>query len=1001
MTLAQRIGRGLLSAAALVSLSVVPAGLGAVPAAATPVAAPVPADLAGAGPFADTFQLDPALNTSPLYGLNVGLDQRQRGSVRTVSWSRVSGLWNTSVPPASWFVQAGNQGFPNRMVFAAGTSAAMLGAPAIADATGTFTVSTVVDPVVGDTTSADWASVVLSRSHRSTGYVTNGDVDLGLTVSSGGRLALFHGGGGDTPFWTGSVAAAEKYAVSLTVSSGADRALTLTVNGTPFAVTAPASVTRWPSSAFLYLGAYLSNSSEVTAFGDGAGTGVSVSRVDASATAGAKPFVDTFDGAPAGSDYGLDDDLSARQPTLVSADYTAVSGAKGLPVTPPAGAVRVNSPANPNVLSFPQGTAAVRLNKPATADLSGAYTVHARITPATGRTTGPDAASLSISNASGTAGAPDAPDVALGLQVQAGGAVTLYQGGQQLPLTTGSVTPTANGYDVSVAVAGGSTQQATVTVNGTTVFAGPTPGPLPRDGYVALGAQHTTPGVVSTADDLRVSMLGGLDYYGYFDIMDPSDNVDHSPEVAPWTNMNNFIGQDLTQPAASGFLDYCLPSSCVLDVSREVFTGSGPNPDAPAALAALATRIGSNLDKISAIYLLDEPYVHGLNAQQVQDEANQVRAVFPGKMLAYTTDVGTHQVNGVAVSDLTSPVPAGVDLVGFDHYCHGRGTLQQEIDALQGVLASPDQHLVLFPESLNVAGFDCAGVPDATVAANNADYRSLAALNPRVVYLNNFRWLGAQYAATTMPVTTQEQQTLGKAVVNATPRGPAAGVGVYRPGDRTVSVDSHNGTYLGTAGGPALFTEADDIPLTGHWTGPGTDTIGVYHPDTQTFVLTSDNATPAITAKFGNPGDVPVVGDWFGQGRTTIGVYRPSNRTFYLSNDNAVTADAISYGNSGWTPLVGNWSGNGTTTIGAYDPSTRTFYLSDSNTSGVANHVVTFGNPGDIPIKGDWDGSGRDTVGIYRPGDRGFYGAAKDSILTVYGTQFGNTGDVPLVGNWG
>jgi hypothetical protein len=499
-------------------------------------------------------------------------------------------------------------------------------------------------------------------------------------------------------------------------------------------------------------------------------------------------------------------------------------------------------------------------------------------------------------------------------------------------------------------------------------------------------------------------MLGGLDYYGYFDIMDPdpgNNSVNHSAEVAPWTNMNNFIGQDLTQQAYSGFLDYCLPASCVLDVSRQVFTGTGPNPDAPAALAALAARIGSNMDKISAIYMLDEPYLtpwHGLNAQQVQTEADQVRAAFPGKMIAYTTDVATRQVNGATVWDLTSPVPAGVDLVGFDHYCQGRATVQQELAALQAVLASPDQHLVLFPESLTT---DLGCSSDAITAANNADYRAIAAENPRVVYLNNFRWLGTQYATGTVPLTTQEQQVLGKAVVNATPRPAASGVGVYQLGGRTVSADSHNDVYLGAAGGPGLFTEANDVPLTGHWSGPGTDTIGVYHPDTQTFVLTGDNANPAITAKFGNPGDVPIVGDWFGQGRTTIGVYRPSNRTFYLSNDNVTTADAISYGNDGWTPLVGNWSGNGTTTIGAYDPTTRTFYLSNSNTSGAADHVIVFGNSGDVPIKGDWDGSGTDTIGVYRPSDASFYGAAKDSALVVYGARFGNPGDVPLVGHWG
>ncbi|MBO1414282.1 hypothetical protein [Streptomyces sp. FH025] len=989
-----------MSAAVLAGLAVVPVGLGAAPALAAGVA-PTPVNLNSAGPFADSFRQDPALNTVPLRGLNVGLDQRQQGSVRPVSWTRTSGRWDTVVPPDSSYAQVSTAGQPNRLVFTQGVSALMLGAPVIADTDGTYTVSTVVDPSVGDTSSGDWASIVLSRSHRAMGYVTSGDVDLGLTVTSSGKLALFHGGGGETAFWQGAVAPADRYAVSLKVSTGADKAVTLTVNGTAFPITGPASVNRWPSSAFLYLGAYLSTPGQLTTFGDGtstgAGTGVSVSRIDASATASAKPFVDTFDGAPAGTDNGLNDDLSARQPTLVSANYTAVSGAKGLAATPPAGSVRVNSQTAPNVLSFPQGSAAVRLNKPATADLSGSYTVHARLTPSVGRTSGADAATLLVSNASGATGAVDAEDVALGLRVQADGTLALYQGGKTLPLLTGAVTPGSDTYDVSLALTGGTARQATVTVNGTTVFADQTPANLPRDGYVHLGSQRVTPGTVGAVDDLRVSMLGGLGYYGYFDVMDPGENIDHSPELFPWTNMNNFVNQDLTDPRYAGFLDYCRPASCVLDVSKVVSvpdpTREGkrqPTPDTPAALAALVSRIGANLDKISVIYTQDEPYYQGFSADQVQTEVNQVRAAFPSRMLAYTTDLW----------HLTAPVPSGVDLVGFDNYCAGRGTNTQKLAALQGVLASPDQHLVLFPEAIAIKDLvGCENSTDADTAAYNAEYRAMAAQNPRVVQLHNFRWLSTRQP-TDFPLTTQQAQRIGRAVVEATPTPAASGVGIYRPGDHSVSENSHNDVYLGTSGTSPLFTSSDDIPLTGHWNGPGIDTVGVYHRATATFVLPNGDGTTS-SYKYGNPGDIPIVGDWTGQGRTTIGVYRPDTQVFYLSNDNVTSAINFKYGNPGWTPLVGNWSGRGVTTIGAYDKNTQMFYLRDTNTWGDADHHFKYGNPGDTPIKGDWDGSGIDTVGVYRPDVRAFYGSAKEGTLTVYGVQFGNTNDQPLVGNWG
>ncbi|GAA2818455.1 hypothetical protein RMN57_28800 [Kitasatospora sp. CM 4170] len=1003
MTLTQRLGRGLLAGASALALAAaLPAGLGATPAAAADGVPPVPVDLNTSRAFSDTFQLDPSLDTDPLYGLNVGLDARQSppAGQHGISYTRVSGRWDTATPPEQWFVQAGHPDHPNRMLFAKGVSAVMLGAPAVADATGRYTVSTVIDPVVGDTGSADWGSIVLSRSHRSNGYVTGADVDLGLTVTSAGKLALFHGGGGETPFWTGTVAPTAQYAVSLAVSTGADRAVTLTVNGTPFTVSAPAGVTRWPSSAFLYLGAYLSTEDRVTTFGDGAGHGLNVSKVDTGATHSAKPLVDTFDGAPsATADFGLNQDLSARQPSLISANYTAVSGVKGLALNPPTGSVQVNSPAHPNVLSFPKGTTAVRLNKPATSDVpTGAYTVHAVLTPVVGSTSGQDWASLAVSNASGGTGAVDAEDVALGLRVQADGGLTLFQGGTPTALPA---VPAAASYDVSVALATGDKQQATVKVNGSTVFSGHTAAQLPRDGYVSLGAHHSAAGQVTTVDDLRVSMLGGLGYYGFFDIRDPdwpNYGANHAPEVSSFTNFNTFNRG--TDPRLE-FLDQCRPASCVIDLNQETVLPRDPatdtwtfkpNPNAAQNLAALVQRIGSNMDKISAVNVSDEPYSHGLTPAEVQTQADQIKAVFPDKLMVMSLDHWN--------VEQTAPIPAAVDIVGFDYYCVGRGEIQPRLANLKTFLSSPDQHLMLFPESTNQQGVadGCyGGKTDAEVAAFNDEYRAIAAQDPRVVYLQNFRWLGPDQP-NKVPLTVAAQQRIGKAVVNATPTPRPASVGVYRPSDASFGEAAHNGWFTGRT---VFGGGGNAVPLTGHWNGPGTDTIGVYHPATATFQLSNDNATVAATFPFGVPGDVPLVGDWSGQGRTTVGVYRPSDQTFYLSDDNSSVKYRIPLGNAGWKPLVGDWDGNGTTTVAVYDPSTQLFYLNDSNQAENVRPAIKFGNPGDVPIKGDWDGTGKETIGVYRPGDQTFYGAAENSNLVIYSKKFGNPGDIPLVGNWG
>ncbi|MFF8775344.1 hypothetical protein [Kitasatospora sp. NPDC015120] len=1003
MTFTPRARRALGVAASALTLALIPAGPGgATPAPATAADGPAPAELTATRPFDDTFRLSPSLNTAPFHGLNTDLATRQSppDGERTVSYTRVSGRWWTAEPQDPSFVQVSAPGRPDRLQFGQGISAVMLGAPAVADESGRYTVSTVVDPSVGDTTSQDWASIVLSRSHRSAGYVTNADVDLGLTVKSDGKLALYHGGGGESAFWSGQVTPADSYAVSLTVSTGADRTVTLKVNGTTLTATAPATVTRWPSSAFLYLGAYLASSSTtVTTFGDGAGHGLSVSRIDTSAGASARPLVDTFDDAPSGTaDFGLNQDLSARQPSLLTSNYAAESGINGLVTDPVPGAVQVNSPAHPNVLSFPRGTAAVRLTKPATAALpdpakgetNGRYTVRAELTPVVGSTTGTDWASLAVSRASNGTGAIDAPDVALGLRVRADGGLALYQGGTATPLPA---VPAAPSYAVSLTLAAGTDRRATVTVNGTTVFSGATTAELPRDGYVVLGAHPSAPGRVATVDDLRVSMLGGLGYYGYYATVDPTDgpHPDFTPKVAGWTNFNGYSRD--ADNLSLGFLDNCGPASCALGVNPEVVDPGVEHrlvaksaADIKTNLAGLKERIGGNLDKIGAVYLTDEAYYRGLTADQIRVQAELVRAAFPGKLLIFDYASGDlSPVQGV------NPAPALADIVGSNRYCQGRGTVQGLVEKIRSKLASPDQHLMLFPETFR--SDECGSSSDAQIAAFNGEYGAVAAQDPRIVYLHPFRWM--TNTAADLPQTVARQQAAGTAIVHATPTRRPSSAGVYRAADQSVTQLSHNGVTIAraTLGAPG------DVPLTGHWNGPGVDTLGYYRPSTAEFFLPGPDGTIGAPVRYGNYGDVPVVGDWSGRGRTTIGVYRPSEATFYLSDDNAVFRYRIMLGNPGWKPLAGDWDGNGTTTVAVYDPQTRVFHLNDSNE---AESIVdlTYGNTGDIPVKGDWDGTGRDAIGVFRPSDRTFSGAAVGSNLTVYRAAV-DAGETPLVGSWG
>jgi hypothetical protein len=697
---------------------------------------PAVAALAASGSFVDTFAGSP--NAHPFYGLNVALDPpRQTGTAGQVPYTRVSGLWNSAKPPASWYVQANHPAHPNKLLFTSGTSAIMLNAPVSADQAGRYTIATTLDPEVGSGSHGDWGSIVLSRSRHSTGYVTNGDVDLALTVASTGSLALYHAG---TAFWTGSVAAADSYAVSLTVTTGTGtepKGVELVVNGSRFTSTDPQSVKAWPSTPYLFLGAYLSAPDRKTTFGSGRpGEGLSVSNVDTYPMSSAKPLVDTFDNAiNTDPGYGLNDGIGQRQPTVATSDYSRVSGLWNSTRPPDSWYSQVNHSAYPNRLSMWLGPSAVRVNKPTAADLERAYTVHVVVDPVTADTSSGDWASVIVSGSGAGRGWPVSSDVDLGLTVRSNGGLQLYQKGNPTWATEQTVSPRTDGsFDVTVTVRT-DVQQATISVNGRT-FPVTTRDALPRMGYVYLGQYTQTTTEVSTFDDLRISSLGGLNYNGFFSIMHPdapNNGVDHSGEVSDFTNMNVYLNHPDT-----GFLDYCGPASCIVYTGYDQFVCADNwcrlNPDAQTNLEKFKARIGANLSKVAAVMMRDELYADTLMVEpaDVQRAVTQLRTLYPGKIVALN-------LSGPSIRRIQpGEIPADIDWVGFDWYCQGPDVTSSLLDRLKNQLTTAYQRVFVDPEAADVA--ECAGRSDAYLAASQTMYENLANRDPRVVYLMHFGW---------------------------------------------------------------------------------------------------------------------------------------------------------------------------------------------------------------------------------------------------------------------
>jgi hypothetical protein len=257
---------------------------GAQPASSTPATAADPAagsDTAGTSAatvasagFTDSF--GGAVDDAPGYGLNDSLTARQTG-VPGVTYTRESGVWYAASAPQEWYSQVNHVNHPGVLSFWLGTSAIRMDAPVVAGSGGTVAVQATVDPVTGNTASADWSSLALSTDSAASGYVANSDVALGVLVRSNGGIQVFQGGkalltanGFAKPNADGT------FTVSFSYLPG-QKSAKLSVNGVGATVTAPAAL---PASATLHMGAYLGASTEVSTLSH-----LSVSKVNAAALA--------------------------------------------------------------------------------------------------------------------------------------------------------------------------------------------------------------------------------------------------------------------------------------------------------------------------------------------------------------------------------------------------------------------------------------------------------------------------------------------------------------------------------------------------------------------------------------------------------------------------------------------------------------------------------------------------------------------------------------------
>lgn len=221
-------------------------------------------------------------------------------------------------------------------------------------------------------------------------------------------------------------------------------------------------------------------------------------------------------------------------------------------------------------------------------------------------------------------------------------------------------------------------------------------------------------------------------------------------------------------------------------------------------------------------------------------------------------------------------------------------------------------------------------------------------------------------------------------------------LGVYRPSEQSFLVRSTNTPGAATISAQVQGASSTDVPLTGDWNGDGIDTPGLYRPSTSTFYLWDrwydlSLANADYSFVFGVAGDLPIAGDWNADGADSIGTFRPSSGQYQLRNAlNAGAPDyTFLYGLAGDQPLGGDWNTDGIGSAGGWRASDGNFHVSNAVVNGAVgdNGVYPLGQSGDRAVVGDWTRSGYSGLGVFRPANATFYlkynldGSAFDSSV--------------------
>jgi DNA-binding beta-propeller fold protein YncE len=250
--------------------------------------------------------------------------------------------------------------------------------------------------------------------------------------------------------------------------------------------------------------------------------------------------------------------------------------------------------------------------------------------------------------------------------------------------------------------------------------------------------------------------------------------------------------------------------------------------------------------------------------------------------------------------------------------------------------------------------------------------------NDNGTFLTNFTVNGANGVGVNPRTAQIYVGTTGGGVVNrfGAPIGKSDTIGLYRPASQTFLLRNANSPGAPYITATVALAASTDLPVTGDWNGDGIDTPGLYRPGTSTFYLWDkwsglSIGTPDYVVVLGAAGDRPLVGDWDGDGRDGVGVYRPSTGTHYLKNTlrTGLVDYSVAFGIASDLGIAGDWNLDGVSSAGVFRASDARFHVTDRNTVGAVSEDGSFplGSGGtDLPVVADWTHSGYSGLGVFR-----------------------------------